>query len=77
MNTNTRLYTALMLCVLVLTLNVIAVVEGFYVRPESKVAETALQGVCPVAAGYKPDMYGTSADYRAVRLPGTIPDLEC
>jgi len=40
MNTMTRLWTVLILCVLVLTLNVLAVVEGLYELPEDKAADT-------------------------------------
>ena len=42
MNTMTRLWTVLILCILVLTLNVLAVVEDLYVLPKDKAADTAL-----------------------------------
>ena len=42
MNTMTRLWTVLILCILVLTLNVLAVVEDLYVLPKDKAADTTL-----------------------------------
>lgn len=54
MDTRTRLCTALMFCMLVLILNVFAVVEGFYVQPEGKLAGVVLPGGCLVAVWHSP-----------------------
>jgi len=77
MDTKTRLCTALILCVLVLTLNVIAVVEDFYAQPNDKVAEIARQSVCPVTNWYRPDMYRPLAEYPASHVPSALSDLKC
>ena len=63
MDTKTRLFSVLTLCVLMLALNVLAVVEEFYVLPESKTTEAALQSISPVTGWYRSDMPGTSAGY--------------
>ena len=47
MNTMTRLWTVLILCILLLTLNVLAVVEDLYVLPEDKAADTTLASARP------------------------------
>ena len=77
MDTKTRLCTALILCVLVLTLNVVAVVEEFYAQPSDKVAEIARQSVCLVANWYRPDMYSPLAEYPAAHVPSALSDLKC
>ena len=41
MNTMTRLWTVLILCILVLTFNAFAVVTDLYVLPADKAADTA------------------------------------
>jgi hypothetical protein len=45
MDTKTRLFSVLTLCVLMLAFNVLAVVEDFYVLPESKTTEAARQSI--------------------------------
>ena len=68
MDTNTRLYTALVLSALVLALNMLAVVEGIYQLPESDVVEIALQGDCPDARYYTFTVV-TSSVMQAMSLP--------
>jgi len=52
MDTKTRLYTALVLSILVLAFNMLAVVEGFYDLPENNVVDIAWLGDCPGTQHY-------------------------
>ena len=71
MNTMTRLWTVLVLCVLLLTLNVLAVVKDLYVLPTGKVAETSLPVINP---WHRLDRYSTSAGYPVAHAASTLPD---
>jgi len=71
MNTMTRLWTVLVLCVLVLILNVFAVVKDLYVLPVGKAAETTLSVINP---WHRPDRYSTSAGYPVAHAASTPPD---
>ena len=68
METKTRLYTALVLSILVLAFNMFAVVEGFYELPESNVVEIALQDGCPGTQNYTFSIVAGS-DMQTVNLP--------
>jgi hypothetical protein len=70
MNTMTRLWTALVLCVLVLTLNVLAVVNDLYVLPVGKAAETTLPVINP---WHRLDTYSTSAGYPVAHVASAPP----
>jgi len=70
METKTRLYTALVLSILVLAFNMFAVVEGFYELSESDVVETGLQGDCPGTQNYTLAVV-TSSDMQEMNLPGS------
>ena len=71
MNTMTRLWTVLILSVLVLTLNIFAVVKDLYVQPENKAHETSGPAISP---GYRPDRYSTLAGYPVAHVANTLPD---
>ena len=70
METKTRLYTALVLSILVLAFNILAVVEGFYELSESDVVETVLQGDCPGTQNYTLAVVASS-DMQEMNLPGS------
>jgi len=59
MNTMTRLWAVLILCILALTLNVFAVVADWYILPVDKAAETTPPAINPVPARYRLDTYST------------------
>lgn len=71
MNTTTRLWTVLLLSVLVLTLNIFAVVKGLYVQPENKVSETSGPAINP---RYSLDRYSILASYPVAHVANTPPD---
>ena len=71
MSTMTRLWTVLILCILVLTLNVLAVVKDLYVLPVGKAAETTLPVINP---WHRLDRYNTSAGYPVAHAASTPPD---
>ena len=70
MNTMTRLWAVLILCVLALTLNIFAVVKDLYVLPENKAQETGGPAFNP---RYRPDRYSTLAGYPVARVASTPP----
>jgi len=72
METKTRLYTALVLSILVLAFNILAVVEGFYELPESDVVEISMQGDCPGTQGYT-FAIAAGSDMQAMNLPDSRP----
>ena len=70
MNTMTRLWTVLILCVLALTLNIFAVVKDLYVLPENKAQETSGPAFNP---WYRPDRYSILAGYPVAHVANTPP----
>jgi len=68
MYTKTRLYTALVLSILVLAFNMLAVVEGFYELPENNVVDIAWQGDCHGAQNHTFAVI-IGSDMQAMNLP--------